>query len=187
MDLSQWLVAELDDTTARLRGQVLDLVPRERQLERMPGGNSISWAVFHVARHAALALRVAGFLEPGPDERLASFDPRAVAGGAGLQEVEQPWAAEFDPVAVDGFASSVLGDVRRYLGGLSPAALDERPDVESGLEACGIEPEEFGWLYGMWGGQPLGFLVRWPLIGHVTNHVGEMISTRNQLGLSPFR
>jgi hypothetical protein len=39
----------------------------------------------------------------------------------------------------------------------------------------------------MWGGQSLGFLVRWPLIGHITNHVGEMISTRNQQGLSPFR
>jgi len=187
MDLTDWLVSELDDTTARLRGQVLDLVPRDRQLERMPGGNSIAWATFHVAKHAALALRVVGFLEPGPDERLASFDGQAAAGGAGLQEVEQPWAASFDAAAVDEFASSVFGDVRRYLGTLSPAALDERPDVDAGLHAAGIDSDAFGWLYGMWGGQPLGFLVRWPLIGHVTNHVGEMISTRNQLGLSPFR
>jgi hypothetical protein len=146
MDLTQYLVAELDDTTARLRGQVLDLVPPERQLERMPGANSIAWATFHVAKHAALALRVAGFLDHRPDERLASFDGQAAAHGAGLQEVEQPWAAGFDAAAVDRFASSVLGDVRRYLGTLGPAALDERPDVEAGLEASGIDRTQFGWL-----------------------------------------
>jgi hypothetical protein len=28
--------------------------------------------------------------------------------------------------------------------------------------------------------------VRWPLTGHLTNHVGEMIATRNRMGLSPF-
>ncbi|CAN5164296.1 hypothetical protein BH09ACT3_BH09ACT3_00530 [soil metagenome] len=70
MDLHDWLVSEFDDSTARLRGQVLDLVPRDRQLERMPGANSISWSAFHVARHAALALRVAGFLDPGPTQSL---------------------------------------------------------------------------------------------------------------------
>jgi hypothetical protein len=28
--------------------------------------------------------------------------------------------------------------------------------------------------------------VRWACIGHVQNHLGEMVSVRNRLGLSPF-
>jgi hypothetical protein len=186
VDLSQWLVAELDDTVARLRSQVLDLVPRERQGERMPGGNSIRWATFHVARHAALALAVVGRGPLTDDPRLASFGADAASPGNGLQEVEQPWAAELDALAVDEFATSVFLDVRAYLTALSPDDLDDRPDTVERLRAAGIDDTVFGWLYRMWD-QPLAFLVRWPLIGHVTNHVGEMIATRNQMGLSPFR
>jgi hypothetical protein len=36
-------------------------------------------------------------------------------------------------------------------------------------------------------GQPAAFFVRWPVIGHAINHVGEMIATRNRIGLSPYQ
>ncbi|NEM91626.1 DinB family protein [Galbitalea soli] len=186
MDLTQWLVAELDDTSARLDGQILSIVPSERQGERMPGGNSITWATYHLARHASLALQVTGFYPLEADPRLAEFDPAATVPGSGLQEVEQPWAAALDAAEVAAFAGSVITDVREYLATLDGAALDDRPDVAAALRAAGIDETSFGWLYRMWDA-PLGFLVRWPLLGHITNHVGEMIGTRNQMGLSPFR
>lgn len=56
MDLTRWLLAERDDTAARLRGQVLDLVPAGRRTERPGGGSPILWNAFHITRHAALAL-----------------------------------------------------------------------------------------------------------------------------------
>jgi hypothetical protein len=38
----------------------------------------------------------------------------------------------------------------------------------------------------MWAGKPMSFFVRWEVIGHLANHTGEMIATRNRMGLSPF-
>ncbi len=186
MDLSAWLVAELDETVDRLRDQVIALIPLERRLERMPGGNSVTWATYHVARHATLALQITGAQSFDPDPRLAGFEPAATAGGSGLQEVQQPWTDGLDPLAVDAYALSVFEDVRRYLQAYDPASANAVPDVEAGLIRAGVDTAEFGWLLRLWS-QPSGFIVRWPMIGHVTNHVGEMIATRNQMGLSPFR
>ena len=186
MDLTTWLLAEHDETQARHRDQVQRIVPADARTARLPGGNSIRWATYHVARHAALALVVAGAAEPEPDPRLAAFPAAAVRGGAGLQEVEQAWAADLDLAAVDAFAAAVADDVRGFLAGLRPEELDRVPDVAARLRAAGVDADEFGWLHRMWDG-PVGFLVRWPMLGHWTNHVGEMIATRNQLGFSPFR
>jgi hypothetical protein len=38
----------------------------------------------------------------------------------------------------------------------------------------------------MWTGKPAAWLIRCPLTGHIGNHVGEMLATRNRMGLSPF-
>lgn len=46
MDLTQWLVDGHDDTSGRLRGQVLRLVPPGRRAERPGGGSPI-----HVTNH----------------------------------------------------------------------------------------------------------------------------------------
>ena len=42
------------------------------------------------------------------------------------------------------------------------------------------------WLYRMWAGKPTTWFVQWEAIGHRVNHLGEMVSVRNRLGLSPF-
>jgi hypothetical protein len=175
MQLADYLVLQFDDTVARHRGQVLDVVPRDRQKERLPGGNSIAWATYHVGRHAALALDVLQH----PSTAVALSEP-----GEGLQEVEQDWLAGITAEQADEYATAVFADVRRYLA--TAPDLDARVDVGAGLRAAGIDEERYGWLYRMWD-QPVAFLVAWPLTGHVTNHVGEMIATRNQMGLSPFR
>ena len=31
------------------------------------------------------------------------------------------------------------------------------------------------WLHGMWQGKPAAWFVQWEAIGHVQNHVGEMV------------
>jgi len=186
VDLSQWLVAQFEDTGARHRSQVLDGVPPGRRHERPGGGNSILWGGFHVARHADLALAVvsgAG-LEPLPE--LVALGPVAASGGNGLQEAEQPWAQELPPQGVDAYLAGVVDRVLELLAGAGPDRLALEPDVPAALAHAGISPEGFGWLYNLWQAKPVAFFVRWPLIGHVTNHVGEMIATRNRMGLSPF-
>ncbi|MCU1415271.1 MAG: hypothetical protein JWN80_2611 [Microbacteriaceae bacterium] len=175
MELTDYLVFQFDDTVARHRAQVLDLVPRDRQKDRLPGGNSIAWATYHVGRHAALALDVLG----RRSATVALSPP-----GEGLQEVEQDWLADVSPEEADSYATAVFAEVRAYLS--TGPDLGSRPDVAAGLRASGIDENVFGWLYRMWD-QPVAFLVAWPLTGHISNHVGEMIATRNQMGLSPFR
>lgn len=186
MRIGDYLSAELDETLQRLDGQVFDLVPPDRQLERFPESNSIAWAVFHSARHAELALRVVG--RPlSTEHEVAGLDERAFRGGSGLQEVQQPWFGEPDPAAVRAFASAVFADVRAYLGTIDEAELDRVPDAHAALTEAGVDSDAFGWLHAMWTGRPVAFLARWPLTTHLAHHVGEMITYRNQMGLSPFR
>jgi hypothetical protein len=186
VNLSEWLVAELDEAASRLRGQVLDLVPEERRLEHPGGGSSILWGTFHVARHAALALRV---LDPDDRATAALFSAIGssdVVEGGGLQETEEPWAKGLAATEVDAYSAAVLDATRRFLARVSPEELDGHPGVDGALEEAGISRQRFDWLYRMWSNQPAAFFVRWPLLGHLGNHVGEMIATRNRMGLSPF-
>jgi hypothetical protein len=186
MDLRVWILDDFDATTARLRAQVLDIVPAERRREQPGGGNSIVWGSFHVARHIDAALTVVTGAKPEFGGWESDFDEPASRGGAGLEEAEQPWATGLDPVVVDAYLGAVLANGRRFLSDLRPDDLDRAPDVEDGLSAAGVPGEQFGWLYRMWQGQPVAFFVRWPIIGHVGNHIGEMVATRNRMGLSPF-
>ncbi len=185
MDLGEWLVEEYEDITARLRGQVLDLIPVERRFERPGGGNSTVWACFHVARHADLARSVI----TGEDillERWRDQLPPSSKGGGGIEEAEQPWSDDLDPGLVDGYLAAVLAECRRAVAALGPDDLDRVPDGAGGLRRAGVPTEGFEWLYRMWGDRPAAFFVRWPVMGHLANHTGELIATRNRMGLSPF-
>ena len=187
MNVSDYLVAELDDSVGRLRTQILELVPLDRQLERLPGANSVTWITYHVARHAALALSIVTGSAGIRDTRLDAFDPRASTGGAGLHEVQQPFTDDLDPSTVNDYALQVFADVRVYLQSIEEPELDALLDIEAALDAAHIEHDTFDWLYRLWADQPIAFLVRWPLTAHLTHHVGELTGMRNQMGLSPFR
>jgi hypothetical protein len=179
-DLAQWLVDDLGDSVARLESQVFRCVPPgQRKARADGGGNSIDWTAFHVSRHAVLALAVVG-------ASLPPHDPDGLAAGAGLNESEPGWAYELDGATVERETMATFMNVRSYLGHVDPAALTDVPDVDRVLEESHLDRGEYGWLYAMWAGKPLAWFVRWPLTGHLTNHVGEMIATRNRMGLSPF-
>jgi hypothetical protein len=188
VDLTQWLVAEHDDTAARLHGQVLELVPAGRRMERPGGGSPILWNTFHITRHAALALDVLspGAAPPVPDwlPRLAGLAAGAVPV-AGLEEAPASWADELPAGGVDVYLNQVLVRAREFLAdpGLD---FDAVPDVAVGLDRAGVGENDVPWLRRMWTGKPAAWLIRWPLTGHIGNHVGEMLATRNRMGLSPF-
>ena len=170
---------ELDDTAARWKSQVLFQVPEDRRRERPGGGNSILWACFHASRHADLALAV---LAGTP----LLLPPNQNRDGGGLEEREPPWSEELVSDDVDNYVAEVLTAVRRYLSILDPDELDRTPDTPAALAGAGIPDDRFDWLYRIWSDRPASFLVRWPLTGHIGNHVGEMVATRDRMGLSPF-
>jgi hypothetical protein len=185
VDLTQWLVAEHDDTAARLRGQVLGLVPAGRRAERPGGGSPIIWNTFHLARHAALALDA---LAPGAAPAAPDW-VAGLAGGAapaaGFEEAPAPWTDALSATDVDAYLGRVLDAARVFLA--EPGHdFDAVPDVTAALARAGVEDGDLVWLRRMWTGKPASWLIRWPLTGHVVNHVGEMLATRGRLGLNPF-
>jgi hypothetical protein len=81
---------------------------------------------------------------------------------------------------------AVHGRTAGWLKSVDVASLEEVPASGAGLERAGIDEGAVPWLYRMWDGKPASWFVQWEAIGHRVNHVGEMVSVRNRLGLSPF-
>jgi hypothetical protein len=183
MHLDQWISDELAELRRRTERQVLGFVPAERRLERPGGGNSVAWGLWHVARHADLALH--GVLlgeQPYAGLEVATDVPP----GCGLGEAEEPIIEALDPGKVERYVLRTLDEIERWWQADSGSHLDDVPDSAAVLAKAGIEPGEFDWLYAAWDAKPVAFFVRWELLGHIANHLGEMTATRNRMGLSPF-
>ncbi len=174
MNLETWIQQELGDVVSRLESQVLAQVPHERRHERPGGGNSINWALFHIARHAELALAI---LTRGCVSYRGAF-------GLGENEYQVPGTVE--AASVERFARDVFAAAGEFALTLHAGGLEAALDVDATLDDAGIPRDEFAWLYDQWVGRRAAYFVRWPLIAHATNHIGEMIATRNRLGLSPY-
>lgn len=185
MDVSSWLVAEHDDAQRRLSMQILEIIPADQRRSRLPGANSVDWTVFHLARHASLALRVLGHDPAMSDALLEGAPAEVTAAGAGLQETQQPMLDEIGTPQLEAYALSVFDEVRAFLSHQDAVSLAIQPDVPAALRAAGLDEQEFGWVYEQWSAPQL--LFRWPLTGHIIHHVGELTGVRNQMGLSPFR
>jgi hypothetical protein len=186
VDLSQWLVDDLDDITSRFHNQVQAQVPPPRRAEPHGGGTSILWNTFHIARHASLALSI---LTAQADEIRPAWLGALVADvgsvGAGLQEAAEPWSPVLTTAGVDGYLEDVLARANAYLTA-GPIDFDAVPNTAEALKAARVDRDEFGWIYQTWSGKSAAWLVRWPVLGHSTSHLGEMLATRNRMGLSPF-
>jgi hypothetical protein len=66
-------------------------------------------------------------------------------------------------------------------------AFDTVPDTSRRLmNKANLSVDDVGWLHRMWADKPVWWLVQWPVVGHGHAHVGEAISVRNRMGLSPF-
>ena len=60
------------------------------------------------------------------------------------------------------------------------------PDTAAPGGKADLSSHDVGWLHRMWSDKPVWWLLQWPVIGHGHAHVGEAISVRNRMGLSPF-
>ena len=113
---------------------------------------------------------------------------RDAAPFAGLPEREDTAltaSVALDPLLI--YVDAVFDATRAWLAGVGTMALDTVPDTSRRLtELAGLTTDDVGWLHRMWDGKPVSWLVQWPVIGHGHAHVGEAISVRNRMGLSPF-
>jgi hypothetical protein len=190
MDLHEWIAADLASVRGKLFDSVAALVPQERWHEQADaGGVTIAGLLLHIARHQDLAVHVAvRNHEPlfAVHRHLLGLGDRTT--GVGLSEAEDRDATTLVPAdALLRYVEAVFDSTAAWLEHLGTLVLESVPDTTRHLtERAGITVDEFPWLHRMWGGQPIWWFVQWPVVGHANAHVGEGISIRNRMGLSPF-
>lgn len=190
MDLHEWTLADLASVRSKLFESVVALVPTNRWHEQADGGGTtITGLLLHVARHQDLAVNtVIRNHEPLFATHASALGLAGARPGAALPEKED--------IAVTGlvgdeallaYLTAVFDGTQHWLAELGNLALDIEPNCGYRLtHKAGLAESDFPWLYGLWGGKALWWLVQWPVIGHGHAHVGEAISIRNRMGLSPF-
>ena len=190
MNVHTWIANDLASVQDKLSDSVLIAIPRQRWLEQADdGGSSIAHLMLHLARHHDLAVTTAIRDHPPlfvAHRRALGLDDAAPY--AGLPEREDP--ALTATVALDpllAYVDAVFDATRMWLDGVGTMALDTIPDTSRRLtEHATLSIDDVGWLHRMWDGKPVSWLVQWPVIGHGHTHVGEAVSVRNRMGLSPF-
>lgn len=190
MDLHQWIAADLAAVRGKLFDSVAGLVPQARWHEQADGGGAtIAGLLLHIARHQDLAVHTAvRNHEPLFAVHRHQLGLGQHPAGVGLSESEDRAATAVVPAdALLRYVAAVFDSTAAWLADLGTLVLDSVPDTGRHLaEKAGISVEEFPWLHRMWGGQPIWWFVQWPVLGHGNAHVGEGISIRNRMGLSPF-
>ena len=185
-----WMSNDLESLRVKLSESVLSVVPPQRWVEQVDdGGSSITHLLLHLARHQDLAVTTAIRNHP------PLFDTHRVALGlddapssAGLAEREDRVLTSAIPAEpLVAYVDAVFGATEAWLATVGSMALDTVPSTGRRLtEKASLSTDDVGWLHRMWSDKPVWWLVQWPVIGHGHAHVGEAISVRNRMGLSPF-
>ena len=190
MNVHTWIGNDLESVHSKLSASVLSVVPRQRWVEQVDdGGSSLAHLVLHIARHHDLAVTTAIRNQPplfaAHRAALGLADTRS---SIGLPEREDPATSRaLDLDALTTYLETVFDATRTWLDDVGTMALDTVPDTSRRLATkADLSVDEVDWLHRMWTDKPVWWLVQWPVIGHGHAHVGEAISVRNRMGLSPF-
>jgi hypothetical protein len=188
-DLTGWIVEEHQSPLDRFERSIASVVPHNRWRDPAgEGGSSIAFLVLHTTYHEDIAVNA---VARGKEPLMLSWRQRLglahLAPHVGLAEAEDVALTDaLDLDALGDYLRAVHGGTAAWLAELDPSGLDDVPPSAAALGAAGIAESEVPWLYTMWSDQPTAFYVRWEATGHRMQHVGEMVSVRNRLGLSPF-
>lgn len=190
MDLPAYLLDALGDLRRRMMSGVVERVPPQRWTEQADsGGSSIAWLLLHVARHQDLAVQTA--IRNQPPLFLAERGAMGLGSmptWAGLTETEDPAVSNAPSSdALLNYVVGVFAGTQRWMSRLSAMAMESVPDTRRRLEKHALLPhDEVPWLYANWSGKSVSWFVQGPVLGHGHGHVGEAVSVRNRMGLSPF-
>ncbi|MEL6981784.1 MAG: hypothetical protein AAFO29_05115, partial [Actinomycetota bacterium] len=156
------------------------------------GGDAATYVLWHLARHHDVAVNR---VLRGLDETVVDWTDQLGVDDdlwRGLAEGEDADLVDvLDPEAVEGYLLATLDRTRTWLDEADLSILDRPPadtglDTDGALADLGVPEDQMGWLYDMWRGKPPTFFLSWEAIGHGVNHLGELTSIRNRMGLSPF-
>jgi hypothetical protein len=190
VDVHAWIGHDLENAREKLIHSVLRVVPKQRWVEQVDdGGSSIAHLLLHIARHHDLAVTTAiRNHTPLFVEHRTALGLDGTPSSAALPELEDASLTtllRLDPLL--SYVDAVFAATRSWLDDVGTMALDTVPDTSRRLtDKASLSVEEVGWLHRMWSDKPVWWLVQWPVIGHGHAHVGEAISIRNRMGLSPF-
>jgi hypothetical protein len=189
VDLREWIADEHAAVLARFEQSVVATVPLERWTDGAgEGGSSIAFLAFHTAYHEDLAVNAV--LRQRPPvlgawrEALGLGDLDPAVGLAEAEPDELTAVLELEPLGA--YLRTVHESTVVHLATLDTDGLTTVVDGPAGLTAAGVDAAAVPWLHRMWEGRPAGWFLQWEAIGHRVNHLGEMVSVRNRLGLSPF-
>lgn len=184
----EWMLADHADVRERFERGVAARVPVERWGEHADGGgSSIAWLVFHHTFHQDLAVNtVIRNHDPLLAEWRGGLGLAGFGAAAGLPEAEDPDLVDaLDFAVLADYSAAVHDKTQQWMHDVATSALDTFTDAPARISRAGVSEDEVGWLHAMWDGKPVSWFVRWEAIGHGHTHVGEMVSVRNRLGLSP--
>lgn len=184
------MTADLASVRTKLTRGVLGIVPSDRWHEQVDGGGAtITGLVLHLVRHHDLAVNTV----------IRDHEPLFLAhrGALGLDEApltvglseqeDRSLTSRVPAAALGAYLDEVFDRTATWMEPLGSMVLDHVPPAAPRLtRLAGIDRDEVPWLFDMWADQPLWWLVQWPVIGHGHTHVGEAVSIRNRMGLSPF-
>ena len=190
VELRDWIGAEHDGLRDRFASAIVAHVPATRWRERAgAGGSSIAWLVLHTAWHEDLA--VAGAVQ-GTEPLMGRWRDDLGLGGVaphgGLGEAEdEAVTAAVDLEALTAYAGEVHAATADWLADVDLSDFDDVPPAGARIaEVAGVTADAVPWLHAMWTSKPVGWFVQWEAVGHRQGHLGEMVSVRSRLGLSPF-
>ena len=190
MELREWIKGEHEGLRTRFDQSVAAHVPVSQWRERAgSGGSSIAWLVLHTAWHEDLAIRAA---VQGEAPLMTAWRPdlglEKVAPWGGLGEAEQEdITAAVDLEALGAYTNAVHDSTGAWLDRAELTALDDVPPAGARIaDLADVSVDAVPWLHAMWDGKATAWFVQWEAVGHVQGHLGEMISVRSRLGLSPF-
>ena len=162
----------------------------ERWTERpIPGGNSIGWLMWHLARWQDVAVNtiVRGeqqvFFCDGWDGRLGVSDTRA---GTGFTDEEvEDWCSAVCVSELPNYWAAVARETHAWLSSVDLDVLEEVPDVDARLAAApDVVSESAAWVHSYFRGRPARFYVGFTAINHAYMHIGEMAAVRGALGVA---
>lgn len=189
MELSRWIAADLASLRQRLESGFVRLVPPAQLIHPVDGGGVAPvYVLWHLARHHDVAIN--GVLRQADEVLTSAWAERVGIDGhhyRGLAEAQDTeLVTTLDPEAVSAYTLAVIAASERWLEAATFPSLDTVPASAAALERLGTPSDRFEWLYAMWDGKPVQFFLQWEAVGHGYVHLGELISLRNRLGLSPF-
>ncbi|MGH9196151.1 MAG: DinB family protein [Acidimicrobiia bacterium] len=182
----EWIQGDHRAIRKAFETSIAGVVPKDQWTRRPEDqGNSIAWVIWHMARTEDVVIHAICRGQPQVlirDEWANRIGIDEFRQGTGFSDEEIAGFGSVDIDAVDSYWMAVRAETEAWLEKLTPEELDESTPMENATAVKDQIPNMPDMLIQFWGGRPVGFLLRFSVIWHHLQHVGELQSIRGRLG-----